>query len=62
MVDRKLVECCQLWKGRGLYILENFPPRGEEISALVIWGKNVKSGREKGGRCKRKRKKGERQI
>jgi hypothetical protein len=41
--------------------LENTPPpRGEKISANVIWGKNMKRGRDKGGKCKRKRKKGER--
>jgi hypothetical protein len=37
------------------------PPDGG-ISAYVIWGKNMKSGREKGGKCTRKRKKGERKI
>jgi hypothetical protein len=42
----------------GVYILENTPEGG--ISANVIWGKNMKSRREKGGKCKRKRKKGER--
>ncbi len=31
------------------------PPGG--ASADVIWGKNMKRGREKGGKCKRKRKK-----
>jgi hypothetical protein len=42
--------------------LENPPPSGEKkISAYVIWGKkNMKRGREKGGKCKRKRKKEER--
>jgi hypothetical protein len=35
------------------------PPGGGVISANVIWGKNMKRGREKGGKCKRKRKKGE---
>jgi hypothetical protein len=34
------------------------PPR--EISANVIQGENMKRGREKGGKCKRKMKKGER--
>jgi hypothetical protein len=45
---------------RGLYI-EKYPPLGGGgISAYVIWGKNMKRRREKGGKCKRKRKKGER--
>ncbi len=47
---------------RGLYIGKYLPPpwgRGK-ISADVIWGKNMKRGREKGGKCKRKRKKEER--
>jgi hypothetical protein len=30
------------------------------ILANVMWGKNMKRGREKGGKCKRIRKKGER--
>jgi hypothetical protein len=35
-------------------------PRGEgKISANVIWGKNMKRQREKGGKCKTKRKKRE---
>jgi hypothetical protein len=42
-----------------VYILENTPPPGE-ISVNVIWGENMKRGREKGGKCKRKVKKGER--
>ncbi len=44
----------------GVYILENTPPWGGEISADVIWGKNMKRRREKEGKCKRKRKKGKR--
>ncbi len=36
------------------------PPRGREISADVIWGKNMKRRREKREKCKRKRKKEER--
>jgi hypothetical protein len=36
------------------------PGGGEKISADVIWGKNMKRGRETGGKCKRKRKKEER--
>jgi hypothetical protein len=47
----------------GVYILENtsLPPwGGEKISADVIWGKNMKREREKGGKCKRKRQKEER--
>ncbi len=43
----------------GVYLMENTPPWGE-ISADVIWGKNIKRGRERGGKCRRKRKKGER--
>jgi hypothetical protein len=34
-----------------------------EISADVsFWGKDMKRGREKGGKCKRKRKKRERKL
>jgi hypothetical protein len=44
----------------GVYILENTPPPRGGISANVIWGKNMKRVREKGGKCKRKRKKEER--
>jgi hypothetical protein len=36
------------------------PPGWGEISANVIWGKNMKRRREKEGKYKRKRKKGER--
>jgi hypothetical protein len=37
------------------------PPLGEgEISSDVIWGKNMKRGREKEEKCKRKKKKEER--
>jgi hypothetical protein len=45
---------------RGLYIGKYSPPppgRGK-ISANVIWGKNIKSGREKEGKCKGKGSKG----
>jgi hypothetical protein len=40
--------------------LENTPLWEGEMSVDVIWGKNMKRGREKGGKCKRKRKKGKR--
>jgi hypothetical protein len=41
----------------GVFILENIPPPPwGEISAEVIWGKNMKRGREKGVKCKTKRK------
>jgi hypothetical protein len=33
---------------------------GGELLADVIWGKNMKQEREKGGKCKRKRKTEER--
>jgi hypothetical protein len=33
---------------------------GEEYQPMSFCGKNMKRGREKGGKCKRKRKKGER--
>jgi hypothetical protein len=37
------------------------PPRGwGKIPAMSFGGKNMKRRREKGGKCKRKRKKGER--
>jgi hypothetical protein len=40
--------------------LENISPwGGGEISADVIWGKKYEKVRKKGGKCKRKRKKGE---
>jgi hypothetical protein len=43
----------------GVHILENtYLPGGGGISAGVIWRKNMKRGREKGGKCKRNRKKG----
>jgi hypothetical protein len=41
--------------------LENTPPpRGGNISRCYLGEKNMKRGREKWGKCKRKRKKGER--
>jgi hypothetical protein len=36
------------------------PQLGEEYQPMSFCGKNMKRGREKGGKCKRKRKKGER--
>jgi hypothetical protein len=46
---------------KGLYsILENSTLPGQGISADVIWGKKMKRGREKAGKCKRERKKRER--
>jgi hypothetical protein len=44
----------------GVYILKNtLPPGGGGgISADVIWGKNMKRRREKGGNCKKKGRKG----
>jgi hypothetical protein len=45
--------------GRGLYIGKYLSPFGGEISTHVIWEKqNMKRGREKGGKFKRKRMKG----
>jgi hypothetical protein len=44
----------------GVYILENTPPQGGEYQPMSFGGKNMKRGREKGGKCKRKRQKGER--
>jgi hypothetical protein len=41
--------------------MENTLPRGgggEGITANVIWGKNMKRQRKKGGKCKRKRRMG----
>jgi hypothetical protein len=58
-----------LWRGltkkgndkTGAYILDNTPHWGVgENSSLCNLGKNMKRRREKGGKCKRKRKKGER--
>jgi hypothetical protein len=49
-----------LIKMQGKYF-KILPHRGrEKISADVIWGENMKRGRETGGKCKRKRKKVER--
>jgi hypothetical protein len=45
------------WQG-SIYIGEKKNLEG--ISANVIWGKIMKRGRENGGKCKTKRKKGER--
>ncbi len=46
----------------GVYILENTPPPslGGEYQLMSFGGKNMKRGREKGGKCNRKRKKGAR--
>jgi hypothetical protein len=46
----------------GAYILENTPPPlgGGKYQPMSFGGKNMKRQREKGGKCKRKRKKGER--
>jgi hypothetical protein len=44
-----------------VYVLENTPPpqgRGE-YQSVSFGGKNMERRREKGGKCKRKRKKGE---
>ncbi len=46
---------------RGLFIGNNPPPpppRGQEISDNVIWGKNMKRGRETGENIKEKGSKG----
>jgi hypothetical protein len=40
--------------------MENTPHGGRKILTNVIWGKKYEKRREKGGKCKRKRKKGER--
>jgi hypothetical protein len=49
------------WKKTGVYILENTPPPPPgDISRYHLGGKYIKRGREKGGKCQRKRKKGER--
>jgi hypothetical protein len=45
----------------GIYIMENISrKKKDKISADVIWGENMKKGREKRKKCKTKRKKGER--
>jgi hypothetical protein len=48
----------------GFYILENTPSLGggKKYQPMSFGGKNMKRGREKGGKCKRKRKKGERKM
>jgi hypothetical protein len=38
---------------RGLSIGKSPPPQGGVISADVIWEKNMKRQREKGGKCKK---------
>ncbi len=45
-----------------VYIMKNTSHQGGwvGISVDVIWEKKYENGREKGGKCKRKRKKGER--
>jgi hypothetical protein len=46
---------------QGVYILENTPPPprwGKKFQLMSFGGKILKSQREKGGKCKRKRKKG----
>jgi hypothetical protein len=45
---------------RGLYIGKSSPPGGGKYQPMSFGGKNMKRGREKGGKCKRKRKKWER--
>jgi hypothetical protein len=44
---------------RGLYIEKYPPPPGGEYQPMSFRGKYMKSGREKEGKCKRKRNKGE---
>jgi hypothetical protein len=46
---------CYQWS---VYWKIPLPPEGE-ISADVIWGENMRWGREKGGKCKRKGRTGE---
>jgi hypothetical protein len=43
---------------RGLYIGKYPPPREGKMSNDVIWGKNIKRGREKGENVKEKGRKG----
>jgi hypothetical protein len=40
--------------------LENTPPPGGKYQLISFGGNNMKRGREKGGKIKRKKKKGER--
>ncbi len=46
----------------GFYIMENLPPLGggKKYQPMSFGGKNMKRRGEKGGKCKRKRKKGKR--
>jgi hypothetical protein len=44
----------------GVYILENTPFLGKKYLPMSFWGKSMKRGREKVGKCKRKRKKDKR--
>ncbi len=48
-------------KIRVLYIGKYPPPPGGKYQLMSFWGKNMKRWREKGGKCKRKRKKGKRE-
>jgi hypothetical protein len=52
-----LQESCLL---RGLYIAKYLPPPGGGYPPMSFGEKNMKSGREREGKCLRKRKKGER--
>jgi hypothetical protein len=47
------------YTARGLYI-GKYPRGGGEYQPISFGGKNMKRGREKGGKRKRKKKKGER--
>jgi hypothetical protein len=48
---------------RGLYIGKYLPPpQGGEYQPMSFGGKNTKRRREKGGKCKIKRKKRERKL
>jgi hypothetical protein len=46
----------------GVYILENTPPPRGKYQPMSFGGKNMKRPREKGGKCRRKRKKGVRKL
>jgi hypothetical protein len=44
----------------GVYIFDNTPPLGGISADVIFWGKNMKRGREKGGKIKEKEGRGKR--
>jgi hypothetical protein len=59
MLGLKIVPIVAYWLGTGSIYWKIPPPRGE-YQPMSFGGKNMKREREKGGKCRRKRKKEER--